>query len=54
MIALVSLRRLREGDVLEDADVVLARGSELGQAMLQGLRIAVSQPGRINGIRQNP
>jgi hypothetical protein len=35
MIALMSLRRLREGDALEDADVVLARGSELGQAMLQ-------------------
>jgi hypothetical protein len=30
----VKLRRLRDGDVLEDVDVVLVRGGELGQALL--------------------
>jgi hypothetical protein len=31
----VKLRRLREGDVLEDVDVVLVRGGELDQAVLR-------------------
>jgi hypothetical protein len=35
IIALVKLRRLRDGDVLEDAGVVLVRGGELDQAVLR-------------------
>jgi hypothetical protein len=31
----VKLRRLREGDVLDDVDVVFVRGGELDQAVLE-------------------
>jgi hypothetical protein len=34
IIAVVKLRRLREGDVLDDGDVVLVRGGELDQDIL--------------------
>jgi len=48
----MKLRRLRDGDVLEDGDVVLVRGDDLDSGILSGDAVALPQHLRDLGVRR--